>query len=149
MADDFTIRPLSTHADFRACEEIQRQAWQMDEREVVPAHMLITIAHNGGIALGAFSDDRLIGFVFGFLGTSDRYGPEAPAAACLKHCSHMLAVLPEWQSRSVGYALKLAQRQAARAQALRLMTWTYDPLESRNAHLYICLLYTSPSPRDS
>lgn len=140
MSTDFIIRPLTTHADFHACEEIQRQAWQMDDLEIVPLHMLITIARNGGIALGAFSDNKMIGFVIGFLGAAEGYGPEAPVAVRLKHCSHMLAVLPEWRNRGVGYALKLAQREAARAQALRLMTWTYDPLESRNAHLNIARL---------
>ncbi len=137
---EFTIRPLTTCADFLACEELQRRAWGMDDLEVVPLHLLITVAHNGGIALGAFDGERLIGFVFGFLGLSEGYGPEAPAAVRLKHCSHMLAVLPEYRNRHVGYALKLAQREAARAQALRLMTWTYDPLESRNAHLNLARL---------
>lgn len=140
MSSDFIIRPLTTHADFHACEQVQRRAWQMDDLEIVPLHMLITIARNGGIALGAFSGDKLIGFVIGFLGAAEGYSPEAPVTVRLKHCSHMLAVLPEWQGRGVGYALKLAQREAARAQALRLMTWTYDPLESRNAHLNIARL---------
>ncbi len=140
MADEFTIRPLATHADFHACEEIQRLVWQDSELEIVPLHMLLSVARYGGAALGAFDGDKMIGFAFGFLGTSERYTPEAPAAVRLKHCSHMLAVLPEWQNRGVGYALKLAQREAARAQALRLMTWTYDPLESRNARFNIAKL---------
>jgi predicted GNAT superfamily acetyltransferase len=84
----------------------------------------------------------MVGFVFGILGTSRRFGPEAPATVKLKHHSHMLAVLPEWRNEGVGYALKLAQREAARAQGLRLMTWTYDPLESRNALLNIAKLGT-------
>jgi len=129
----FEIRPLVSIADFSACEEIQRQVWGPGDAEVVPLHLLVAAARNGGIALGAFVGDELIGFVFGFLALSSRFGPEAPAAVRLKHHSHMLAVLPHWRDRGVGYALKLAQREAARAQALRLMTWTYDPLESRNA----------------
>jgi predicted GNAT superfamily acetyltransferase len=140
MTDNFTIRPLTTHTDFHACEEVQRQAWQMADLEIVPLHMLITVARNGGVVLGAFNGDQMVGCVFGFLGTTEGYEPESPATVRLKHCSHMLAVLPEWRSRGVGYALKLAQREGARAQGLRLMTWTYDPLESRNAHLNIARL---------
>jgi predicted GNAT superfamily acetyltransferase len=98
-------------------------------------NLTVAIARNGGIALGAFAGDEMIGFVFGILGTSRRFGPEAPATVKLKHHSHMLAVLPEWRSEGVGYALKVAQGEAARAQGLRLMTWTYDPLESHNALL--------------
>jgi predicted GNAT superfamily acetyltransferase len=137
---DFVIRPLTTVADFTACEEIQRQVWGPGDTEVVPLNMLLAAARNGGIALGAFVGDEMIGFVFGILGTSRRFGPEAPATVKLKHHSHMLAVLPEWRSEGVGYALKLAQGEAARAQGLRLMTWTYDPLESRNARLNISKL---------
>jgi predicted GNAT superfamily acetyltransferase len=137
---DFVIRPLETIADFRACEEIQRQTWGPGDAEVVPLNMLLAVARNGGIALGAFAGAEMIGFVFGFLGTSKRFGPEAPAAVRLKHHSHMLAVLPGWRNEGVGNALKLAQREAARSQGLRLMTWTYDPLESRNALLNIAKL---------
>jgi predicted GNAT superfamily acetyltransferase len=140
MATDFVIRPLVSIRDFIACEEIQRQVWGPGDAEVVPYNMLAAVTRNGGIALGAFAGNDLIGFAFGFLGTSARYGPEAPATVKLKHHSHMLAVLPEWRDVGVGYTLKLAQRDAARAQALRLMTWTYDPLESRNALLNIAKL---------
>jgi predicted GNAT superfamily acetyltransferase len=140
MPTDFVIRPLASIQDFIACEEIQRQIWGPSDAEVVPLNMLAAVTRNGGIALGAFVGNDLIGFAFGFLGTSARFGPEAPATVKLKHHSHMLAVLPEWRDAGVGYALKLAQREAARAQALRLMTWTYDPLESRNALLNIAKL---------
>ncbi len=137
---DFEIRPLKTIDEFHAAEEVQRAAWGSDEVDIVPLHVLLTAARNGGVVLGAFVLDQLVGFVFGFLGTSERYGPEAPAAVKLKHCSHQMGVLPEWQSRGVGYALKVAQRDAVLNQGLRLMTWTYDPLESRNAKLNIAKL---------
>ena len=51
-----------------------------------------------------------------------------------------MGVLPEWQSRGVGYALKVAQREAVLNQGVRLITWTYDPLESKNARLNIAKL---------
>jgi predicted GNAT superfamily acetyltransferase len=140
MPRDFIIRPLESAQDFVTCEEIQRQVWGPGDAEVVPLNMLAAVARNGGIALGAFAGAKLVGFVFGFLGAGTHSGSEAPAAIRLKHHSHMLAVLPEWRDEGVGYALKLAQREAARAQALRLMTWTYDPLESRNALLNISKL---------
>jgi predicted GNAT superfamily acetyltransferase len=137
---DFEIRPLTSLADFHAAEDVQRAAWDSDDIDVAPLHVMLTMAKNGGVALGAFAQDRLVGFVLGFLGTSNRYGAEAPATVKLKHCSHMLGVLPEWQSRGVGYALKVAQREAVLNQGVRLMTWTYDPLESRNARLNIAKL---------
>lgn len=137
---DFEIRPLKTLDEFHAAEELQRAAWGSAAIDIAPLHVMLTIAKNGGVVLGAFTPDQLIGFVYGFLGVSDRPGPETPAAAKLKHTSHQMGVLPEWQSRGVGWALKVAQREAVRQQGLRLITWTYDPLESKNAHLNIAKL---------
>ena len=145
MTDVFSIRPLKTIDECRHAEDLQRAVWQLEDIDVTPAHVLLTFAKNGGIVLGAYAvvggGEQMIGCVFGFLGTREgHYGPEAPAQVKLKHCSHQLGVLLAWQSRGVGYALKLAQREAARAQALRLITWTYDPLESKNANLNIAKL---------
>ncbi|MGH2524123.1 MAG: hypothetical protein ACRDH2_16575, partial [Anaerolineales bacterium] len=91
------------------------------------------------VVLGAFEADALVGFVFGFLGT-DQADPNRPALARLKHCSHQLGVLPGYRDRGIGYQLKLAQREAVIKQGVRLITWTFDPLESRNAHLNIARL---------
>jgi predicted GNAT superfamily acetyltransferase len=102
---------------------------------VVPHHLLLTAAHNGGLVIGAHEEDRMIGFVFGFPGLT--HTPDGPQ---LKHCSHMLAVLPANQSQGVGFMLKRAQWQMVRRQGLSLITWTYDPLLSRNAHLNIARL---------
>jgi predicted GNAT superfamily acetyltransferase len=62
--------------------------------------------------------------------------------ARLKHCSHQLGVHPDYRDRGVGFQLKLAQREAVIEQGVRLATWTYDPLMSRNAHLNIRRLGT-------
>jgi len=131
---DFEIRPLKTLDEFHAAEELQRAAWGSADIDIAPLHVMLTIAKNGGVVLGAFAADQLIGFVYGFVGMTDR------ADAKLKHTSHQMGVRPEWQSRGVGYALKVAQREAVRQQGLRLITWTYDPLESKNAHLNIAKL---------
>ncbi len=133
---DFEIRPLKTLDDFRAAEDVQRVAWQSDELDIVPLHLLLTVAKSGGVMLGAFSGAELIGFVFGFIGTRQTaaYPPE------FKHCSHQMGIRPQWQNRGVGYALKVAQRDFVLKQGLGLITWTYDPLESKNAHLNIMKL---------
>ncbi|MEA3336719.1 MAG: hypothetical protein U9R25_12465 [Chloroflexota bacterium] len=121
------IRPVESHAGYRAVERLQRQVWSLPDADIVPDHMLLTIQKNGGLVLGAFSQDRLLGFVFGFLGLTSE--------GRLKHCSHMAAVVPEVQNRGLGFRLKLAQRDHVLAQGIDLITWTYDPLEGRNARL--------------
>jgi predicted GNAT superfamily acetyltransferase len=127
------VRPVREIGEYRACEALQRQAWLMDDDlEVVPLHLLVGVHKGGGLLLGAFDGDEVVGFVFGFPGLT----PEGK----LKHCSHMMGVLPERQSQGIGWQLKLAQREAVQAQGLDLITWTYDPLESRNAYLNISKL---------
>jgi len=116
-------------------ESLQRAIWPGSETEVVPAHVLITAIHNGGLLVGAFQGDRLVGFVFGFPGIE--FTPDGPRP---KHCSHMLGIHPDQRDSGLGFALKRAQWQMVRHQGLDHITWTYDPLLSRNAYLNIAKL---------
>ncbi|MDD2922793.1 MAG: GNAT family N-acetyltransferase, partial [Anaerolineales bacterium] len=130
-----TIRLLETPEEMRLVEELQRQVWTGSETDVVPLHMLITAVHNGGLILGAFSEEKIIGFVFGFAGLEST--PDGPRP---KHCSHMMGVHPDCRDDGIGFALKRAQWQMVRHQGLDHITWTYDPLLSRNAYLNIAKL---------
>ena len=129
------IKILETPEDMTAVETLQRAVWPDSETDIVPAHMLITAVHNGGLVAGAFMEDQLIGFVFGFPGLEST--PDGPRP---KHCSHMMGVHPDHRDSGVGFALKRAQWQMVRHQGLDHITWTYDPLLSRNAHLNISKL---------
>lgn len=129
------IRLLETPEEMALVEELQRMVWPGSETDVVPAHLLITAVHNGGIVLGAFDGEKIIGFIFGFPGLEST--PDGPRP---KHCSHMMGVQPEHRDSGVGFALKRAQWQMVRHQGLDHITWTYDPLLSRNAYLNIAKL---------
>jgi len=129
------IKVLETPDDMTAVEALQRAVWPGSETDVVPAHMLITAVHNGGLLVGAFVDDQLIGFVFGFPGIE--FTPDGPRP---KHCSHMMGIHPAQRDAGIGFALKRAQWQMVRHQGLDHITWTYDPLLSRNAYLNIAKL---------
>lgn len=129
------IRILETPSEMFEVEELQRIIWPGSEIEVVPLHLLITAAHNGGLALGAFEGGKMVGFLFGFPGLY-----EVPDGPRLKHCSHMLGVLPGLRDSGIGFALKRAQWQFVRKQGIDRVTWTYDPLQSRNAHFNLARL---------
>ena len=131
----WTIRLLETPEEMTAVEALQREVWPGSETDVVPLHLLVTVVHNGGLVLGAFVEEKLIGFVFGFPGLEST--PDGPRP---KHCSHMAAVDPDYRDRGLGFALKRAQWQMVRHQGLDHATWTYDPLLSRNAQLNIAKL---------
>jgi predicted GNAT superfamily acetyltransferase len=132
---DPVIRLLESPEDMTLVEELQRAVWPGSETDVVPAHVFIAAIHNGGLTIGAFVDDELIGFVFGFPGI--KFLPDGPHP---KHCSHMMGIRPGKRDSGVGFALKRAQWQMVRKQGIDHITWTYDPLLSRNAHLNIAKL---------
>jgi predicted GNAT superfamily acetyltransferase len=46
----------------------------------------------------------------------------------------MTGVLDEYRDRGVGRALKLFQREEALGRGIRLVLWTFDPLETRNGY---------------
>lgn len=136
---DIEIRRLQTIDEFNAAVDLQRIYWGDDGEALVPMHMLHSMSNHGGHVLGAYDDKRLIGVVLGFIGTDIDYEhPDArPAMANLLIMSKRMVVLPEYRGQNIGFLLKMAQRDIALKQAIRLVTWTFDPLLAPNAHLNI------------
>ncbi|HWS54388.1 MAG TPA: GNAT family N-acetyltransferase [Pyrinomonadaceae bacterium] len=126
MQDDITIRECATAEEFDACVALQREAFGLPDLELSPRrHMIVTRA-TGGWTLGARGDGRLVGFVLTQVAL--RAGREVVGY------SHMMAVARDWQNRGVGARLKWAQRERSLAEGRRLVSWTWDPMQSRNAH---------------
>lgn len=123
MAGNIDVRQLFTTEELAKTQEVERAVWNM---EPVPLHQSFTAIKNGGISLGAFDGDKMIGYVYGFPGFSN---------GKIYLCSHMLGILPEYRGLQIGKLLKNEQAKIARELGYSLMTWTFDPLESRNAHL--------------
>ncbi|MCS6817787.1 MAG: GNAT family N-acetyltransferase [Blastocatellia bacterium] len=119
------IRDLESIAELRAVEQLQRDVWGFADLDVVPSSHLRAAQKVGGILIGAFDGERLIGFVYGFLGLE--HGQ-------LTVHSHMLAVRPEYQGQNIGFLLKRAQRERALECGIRRISWTFDPLQARNAY---------------
>jgi predicted GNAT superfamily acetyltransferase len=132
---DPVIKLFESPEEMILIEDLQRAIWPGSETDVVPAHIFVTAVHNGGLVIGAFIEDELIGFVFGFPGLD--FTPDGPRP---KHCSHMMGIKPGQRDSGVGFALKRAQWQMVRKQGIDHITWTYDPLLSRNANLNIAKL---------
>ncbi|HET9849326.1 MAG TPA: hypothetical protein VFR68_12335 [Candidatus Dormibacteraeota bacterium] len=121
------IRLVDSPAEFAACEAMSRDVWGASDRNVVPRELLLTMQLNGGLVHGAFvGGGQLAGFCFAFAGLRD---------GRLRLCSHQLAVKPEYRGAGVGVALKLAQKADALRLGYELVTWTFDPLEARNAYI--------------
>ena len=121
------IRPFKTMEEFHKCVELQEQTWGRGFSERVPTAILKVSQILGGVAAGAFSEDGdLEGFVFGMTGTRDGE---------LVHWSDMLAVTAQARDVGLGTLLKSYQREQVLALGVQRMFWTFDPLQSRNAHL--------------
>jgi len=131
------IRRLLTAADHDKAVELQKMYWGEDAANLVPRHMLYSIAHYGGHVLGAYDGENLVGLLMGFIGTDvDVEAPDArPAMANLLIMSKRMVVQPQYRGKNIGFRLKMAQRDLALKQAIRLVTWTVDPLLAPNAHL--------------
>jgi predicted GNAT superfamily acetyltransferase len=151
-----TIRDLQSFEDLKQVEELEREVWGLSDLDATPLTLAIATKEAGSIWVGAFDGARLVGFAFGFLGLEH--------GQLIVH-SHMLAVREPYRNSRLGYKLKLVQRE--RVLALRIddgrisdvrtnevrtndvrpngvriseMTWTFDPLQSRNAHLNFAML---------
>lgn len=120
------IRDIEDISEMRAVEDLQKEIWGCTDREVFPSIALIPLREVGAVLIGAFDGDEMIGFVFGF--------PGMEQGRAMLH-SDMLAVKREYRSQGLGYKLKLAQRERALARGIDTITWTFDPLQSLNAHL--------------
>lgn len=119
------IRDIKLISEMREVESLQKEVWGCDDRDVVPLTILAATREIGAILVGAFDGSSLIGFAYSFVGRENGH---------LVHHSHMLAVTPSHRNLNLGYRLKLAQRERALAQGINRMTWTFDPLQSLNAH---------------
>ena len=119
------IRDLETVDDLRKVEAVEKEVWGLSDQDTMPLTMIIASKEAGSIWLGAFDTDALVGFAFGFLGREN--------GETMIH-SHLLAVRAPYRDLDLGYKLKLAQRERALAMGIRQMTWTFDPLQSKNAH---------------
>jgi predicted GNAT superfamily acetyltransferase len=126
-----TIRHCRTIAEFEEMVELEVCVWEFGERDVVPSQMYVVAAKIGGQIVGAFVDEKMIGFVLAYPGIRD--------GKPYLH-SHMAAVLPEFRDLGIGRMLKLAQRDDALARGISLIEWTFDPLQARNAYFNFCRL---------
>jgi predicted GNAT superfamily acetyltransferase len=120
------FRDLESVDEIKALEDLQIKVWGDDERDIVPLNQFAAARHVGGTLIGAFDGNKLAGFVYGFYGH---------VGGRIVHHSHMLGVSPDYRHHNLGFRLKAEQRERVLADGLTdRMTWTFDPLQSLNAH---------------
>jgi predicted GNAT superfamily acetyltransferase len=125
MSEDVTIRKCDRLEEFNACVALQREVWGEADLEVEPVTMFAVASMTGGQVLGAFDGQKLIGYTLALVGVHQ--------SVVYLH-SHQTGVSTAYRDRGVGRMLKLFQRDEALARGIRLIEWTFDPLELKNAH---------------
>jgi len=158
---NIVLRILETPQELVDVEHLQSSVWPDSDIEVIPVHLLLASVRNGGLVIGAYElvsqhdspeigaaalsetsqasraaeEISPVGFVFSFPGVYD-----TADGLRIKHHSQSLGVLPSHRDRGIGFMLKRAQWQMVRRQGVDRITWTFDPLLSRNAQLNISRL---------
>ena len=123
--EETTIRECTTIEEFDGCLSLQREAFGLPDLELSPRRHLIVSRQAGGWTLGAFAADRMVGFV---------HTMAAVRGNEIFGYSHMMAVAKDYQNKGVGARLKWAQRERALREGRKLIKWTWDPMQARNAH---------------
>ncbi|MEH6941784.1 GNAT family N-acetyltransferase [Bacillus sp. JJ722] len=122
---ELTLKPLYNLEELLEMQRLEQDVWGAD---ITPINQTITVAKNGGIILGAYDKDVLIGFLYSFPGFNGQ---------SVHLCSHLVAIDANYRGQGIGELLKREQKELALSKGFKLITWTFDPLESANANLNI------------
>ena len=125
------IRSLSSVDEIAVLDDVFARVWGSRGHGFVPIELTQAMRFAGNYVVGAFLGDRMIGGSLGFFGEHEGR----------RHLhSHITGVLPDLQTKSLGYAIKLHQRAWAVDAGLDEVIWTFDPLIRRNAYFNLTKL---------
>jgi predicted GNAT superfamily acetyltransferase len=124
------VQQLKTYSDANLARSIFDKTWPVDAGTEITPNLLQAMIHSGSYLSGVFIENKIVGAAFAFPATNNG----------LHLHSHMTAVLPEFRDKGVGYALKIDQWHWAKKNNYSEISWTFDPLVSRNAKLNLIKL---------
>jgi predicted GNAT superfamily acetyltransferase len=126
------IRRPRNPKEFKELVRVQLETWEMSKTEIVGHRIIRAIADNGGVVLGAFTEDgRAVGYSLAFL---------AEEGGKIFLYSHHTGVVPRYQGKGIGFRLKLAQREEAIRRGIDLIKWTFDPIRAGNSYFNLTKL---------
>jgi predicted GNAT superfamily acetyltransferase len=124
--EEIIIRECVSIEDFQRCIKLERLIWNDDDIDIMPIRLYMISKNCNAPTFGAFNvSGELVGFVHTSIALPDGQ---------VAYHSHLAGVVEELRHRDIGYRLKLAQREHAIAAKVPMIFWSYDPLQSRNAH---------------
>ncbi|AJK86135.1 GNAT family N-acetyltransferase [Lysinibacillus fusiformis] len=123
MLEQVHIRKVMTPIEIAEVQKLNAEIWGS---QAIPSHQLLAVVQNGGLVLGAYLEEKLIGFNYCFVGSHDR--------EIYLH-SHMIGVNKAYREQGVGELLKHAQQEYAKENGFQLVRWLIEPLEVSLANL--------------
>jgi predicted GNAT superfamily acetyltransferase len=118
------IRMLHSVEDLEDVRKLESLVWSFEDS--VPVNQSVAVVKNGGFILGAYYQEKLIGFQYSFPGFDGKK---------VYLVSHSLGIHPDFRRFGIGEKLKRAQKNTAGEMGYDVITWTYDPLETVNGNL--------------
>jgi predicted GNAT superfamily acetyltransferase len=129
------VRLVTEPAALRAVYRLFESIWQAGPADAaVTPSLLRALSKAGSYVAGAYDSSGLIGACVGFFAAPTRHELH----------SHIAGVAAPARGRNVGHAMKLHQRAWALSQGVATVTWTFDPLVSRNAYFNLVKLGGTP-----
>jgi predicted GNAT superfamily acetyltransferase len=119
-----SVRTVSELSELQQVVALLDDVWANPGPPVVGVEHLRALAYTGGYVGAAYDDSAMLAASVAFFA--------APPGQVLH--SDVTGVRREAHGRGLGFALKLHQRAWALARGIADITWTFDPLLSRNAH---------------
>jgi predicted GNAT superfamily acetyltransferase len=117
-------------AELAAVVALFDEVWANTGPPVVGVEHLRALAYTGGYVAAAFDGEAMVAASVAFFA--------APPGRALH--SDVTGVRGTARGRQLGFALKLHQRAWAIGLGIEEITWTFDPLLSRNAHFNLARL---------
>lgn len=123
------IRLINKIDEFNELLILQKEVWGLKDIDVVPSILFKSVTGltgQNGIVLGYFIENKIAGYLL-----------TIPTSNPREVLGFMLAVSKNHQHKGIGYKLNLKLREIMLANNVEKVLWTFDPLESVNAHLYL------------
>ncbi|MCK4662977.1 MAG: GNAT family N-acetyltransferase [Bacteroidales bacterium] len=125
---DILIKELNTFEQFKDCYHLQDKIWNLSDKDKISAITLkaLTMRYpQMGIVIGAFIE-KMIGFAVFF-----------PTQEVNTLYGHIIGVLKEYADANIGVKMLMKAQEICSEREIIKICWTYEPLEGRNANLYI------------
>lgn len=123
MLEEIHVKRLHTVEELHQFQQLEQEIWN---RSAISTPQLVAAINNGGIILGAYEGEELVGINYAFPGFH---------SGSVYLYSLLLGVKRKYREDGIGELLKIELKDQALEAGYDKCIWVFDPLESRIAYL--------------